>query len=215
MRASNRTALALALAAACVAADSLSAHRRDELLQAARIGVEPGRVDLELDLTPGMTIAEAFIAGIDRDRNGTLSVDEQREYVDLVLDGIHLELDGLPLRMQAGAFVFPPIDELRRGEAAIQLRSSASLPDVAVGGHRLDFGNAHQPDRSVYLANALVPASDRIAVVAQHRDSEQHNLRIDFVVRPSTSSTYLWLFGAVVAAALLGALLMPARVVRA
>ena len=33
------------------------AHRLDEYLQAARIAVDNGRVDLDLDLTPGAAVA--------------------------------------------------------------------------------------------------------------------------------------------------------------
>src|SRR5580765_8182089 len=63
------TALAVALAAAVTLGTAASAHRRDEYLQAARLAVEPGRVDLELDLTPGIEVAEAIIADIDGDRD--------------------------------------------------------------------------------------------------------------------------------------------------
>jgi hypothetical protein len=39
-------------------ASTASAHRRDEYLQAARIAVGPDRVRIELDLTPGMAVAD-------------------------------------------------------------------------------------------------------------------------------------------------------------
>ena len=63
----------------------MSAHRRDEYLQAARLAIDPGGVQLELDLTPGIALAEAIIADIDRNRDGSLSDDEQRAYGRLVL----------------------------------------------------------------------------------------------------------------------------------
>ena len=55
------------------AGSATSAHRRDEYLQAARIAVDPDRVRIELDLTPGIEVADGVIAGIDTDRSGTIS----------------------------------------------------------------------------------------------------------------------------------------------
>ena len=63
----------LALTTAIVGVAEVSAHRRDEYLQAARLAIDPGRVQLELDLTPGIALAEAIIADIDRNRDGSLS----------------------------------------------------------------------------------------------------------------------------------------------
>ena len=44
----------LALALTIAGGAGVSAHRRDEYLQAARLAIDPGRVQLELDLTPGI-----------------------------------------------------------------------------------------------------------------------------------------------------------------
>ena len=72
----------LAVTAVIAGAPSVSAHRRDEYLQAARLAIDPGGVQLELDLTPGIALAETIIADIDRNRDGALSADEQRAYGD-------------------------------------------------------------------------------------------------------------------------------------
>ena len=65
------------------------------------------------------------------------------------------------------------------------------------------------PDRSVYLANALVPESDQVAVTAQRRDGDQTELTIDYVLRTaSATSTAAWLLGSIAAAMVLSALLM-------
>ena len=84
----------------------MSAHRRDEYLQAARIAIDPGRVQIELDLTPGIALAEAIIADIDRNRDGSLSADEQRAYASLVLSALTLEVDGTP---RSGCSWAPPV----------------------------------------------------------------------------------------------------------
>jgi hypothetical protein len=186
----------------------LSAHRRDEYLQAARLAIDPERVQIELDLTPGIALAEAILTDIDLDRDGSLSAEEQRAYASAVLSALELEGDGRPLRMQPGACSFPDAEAIRRGEGTIRLQSAA-FPRLSIGAHQLSFRNGHHPDRSVYLANALVPASDRVAVTAQRRDVAQRQLTIDYVMRaaPATATAVPFL-GA--AAAVLSVLLIRA-----
>jgi hypothetical protein len=208
--------LALAMAIVAAADVSVSAHRRDEYLQAARLGIDPGRVGIELDLTPGIALADAIIAEIDRDRDGTLSSDEQRDYATRVVRELELGVDGrsLPLSLDLDAATFPDVDSMRRGEGAIRLEAAATLSDVStgtdqIGAHELMFRNGHHPDRSVYLANALVPASDRVAVTAQRRDVDQRELIIDYVVSPApATSTAAWLFAGIAAAAAVASVLV-------
>jgi hypothetical protein len=181
-----------------VLATSVSAHRKDEYLQAARLGVEPDHVDLELDLTPGIAVTDGIIAGLDRDRDGTLSSDEKNRYVGEVFRDVAVEIDGRPLRVGAVESSFPDLDACRRGEGTIQLRSTIALPPLSDGTHRLFFRNTHARDVGVYLANALVPASDRVAISGQQRDGGQNELTIDFVSRrASAASTRVWLFGGI------------------
>ena len=52
------TAIVASALLVCATGD-LSAHRRDELLQAARIGIAGNRVELELSVTPGIDVADA------------------------------------------------------------------------------------------------------------------------------------------------------------
>jgi hypothetical protein len=176
-------AVVFAVTTAFIAEGRVSAHRLDECLQAARIAVEPARVDLELDLTPGTAVAESIIADIDGDRDGALSRDEQRTYVGHVLDAVELTVDGRPLDVRPDTFAFPEVDALRRGEGTIHLRSEIGLPSQSTGTHHLFFRNKYRQDVSVYLANVLVPESERIAVSAQRHDAEQRDLTIDYVVR--------------------------------
>ena len=42
--------------------------------------------------------------------------------------------------------------------------------------------NTYRSDIGVYLANALVPASDRVMVAAQRRDIDQRDLVIDYML---------------------------------
>ena len=158
-------------------------------------------MQLELDLTPGIAVAEAIIRDIDRNRDGALSLDEQRDYVDSVGRVLAFEVDGTPVRAQLGVTSFPDLAAMRLGEGTIRLRSTATFPALSTGRHHLLFRNGHDPDRSVYLANALVPASNAVAVTAQRRDTYQTELTIDYVLRagPATS-TDAWLLGSIAGA---------------
>jgi len=57
------------------------------------------------------------------------------------------------------------------------------MPHLADGRHHLRYRNAYRSDIGVYLANTLVPASDRVTVVAQQRDVDQRDLLVDYRLR--------------------------------
>jgi hypothetical protein len=174
---------AIAIAVAISAAVSVSAHRLDEYLQAARIGIEPDRVDIELDLTPGADVARRLVSEIDQNRDGVLGRDEIRAYSANVLRDVGLQVDDRPQALGVIDSQFPGVAAMLKGEGTIQLRLSARVSGLAAGDHRLLFLNAHHADVSAYLANALVPEGARVEVITQRRDPAQRQLEIDYVLR--------------------------------
>jgi hypothetical protein len=86
------------------------------------------------------------------------------------------------------------------------------LPPQVDGDHSLSFRNMNQRDGSVYLANALVPTSDRVTITAQRRDVTQRDLTIDYVLRrgPGTSAP-TWLLGALAGLAGLAIMMRPSK----
>lgn len=207
----SASSLAAVVAMALAADTGLSAHRLDELLQAARIGITDEGVELQLDLTPGVAVAGAILGEIDIDRDGSLSEAEQRAYVSTVLQSIRLSADDQPLDLSLTSFTFPALDAIRDGAGPIAIQATAPL-ESAPGPHTIALTNAFQPERSVYLANALVPGSDRIAVRAQRRDGSQSELLIDFsVAERSAAPPAVTMIGFV--ALLLGAVGISARII--
>ena len=203
MRASSGLTALLALATLGVS-PAASAHRREDHLQAARIGVEPDRVLVMLDITPGCEVAEEFLAALDRDRDGSSSAEEQRAYASQVLSALALEIDGQPLRPRLLSWDFPEESALHRGEGAIGLRLAATLPRLSAGSHRVHFENAHLAGHSTYLANALVPESTLVTVTAQRRDRDQSELTIEFALRDdSPGTTRAWILASLAAALLM------------
>src|SRR5215468_9979956 len=74
------------------------AHRLDEYLQATLVSIEPGEVHLQINLTPGVAVAEEVLALIDRDRNGTISTNEAAAYGELVKRDLVVRLDQRSLK---------------------------------------------------------------------------------------------------------------------
>src|SRR5262249_54276032 len=144
-----------------------AARRADEFLQAARIAIDPGRVRIELDLTPGAAVADAGIAEIDCDRTGTISQDEADAYAADVAHAIALEIDGTPLAVDVMSSRYPALAALKSGKAAIHLELSAALPALAAGSHHLLYRNTYRGDVSAYLASVLAPETDAVALLAQ------------------------------------------------
>ena len=188
MRASNGLTVVLALTTTLVAGTDVSAHRTEDYLQAARIGVEPDSVWITLDLTPGIAEAESFLATLDHDRDGSLSAEEQRGYAEQVVSALAVEIDGRRLEPSVRSTRFPEPSALRRGEGTIRLSIQATLPEVPDGPHQLLFRNAHLAGHSAYLANALVPESARVAVTAQRRDRDQSELTIEYTLDGASAS---------------------------
>ena len=152
-----------------IAGAGLSGHRRDEYLQAARLSLDPERVRIELDLTPGIAVAESVLAEIDRDKTSAISADEAQAYVAIVRNAIRIEIDGRVLPVELVTSTFPVVEAMREGEGAIRVELTAVLPALSAGAHRLLYRNSHRPDIGVYLANTMKPASDRVAVTSQRR----------------------------------------------
>ena len=193
MRADSATALVLLAATVLAASTRMSAHRQDEYLHAAKIAIEPSGVRVELRLTPGIAVADAVIRDIDVNRDGALSANEQRSYAEHVLRGVSLRIDDrlVPLTLSHASFAAP--SALRGGDAPITLEAGAPSLPLAAGAHRLSFRNSYAVHGAVYLANALMPDDDRVAITKLAHDVDQSGLTVAFTVRPARG--WQWLVG--------------------
>jgi hypothetical protein len=171
---------------------SPSAHRLDEYLQAARVSLTHTRVELEIDLTPGASVAEGIISLIDRDGDKKISPEEAAQYGRDVLADVVLELDGRPIALTLNRVEAPPLEEMRHGLGAIQLRAGGDVESRMSFRRELHFQNNHRAAGSVYLVNALMPTDPGISVVAQTRDATQRDARIEYSVRPQWPKYVYW-----------------------
>jgi hypothetical protein len=179
------------------------AHRLDEYLQASRLSVDRDGVTLEIDLTPGVSVAPQVLALIDTDGDGQLSAAEAEAYANQVLNSVALSIDGRPVALILTGEQFPQLGEMTLGTGMIRLRATAKIPEVAAGRHQVFYRNSHQPELSVYLANALVPSDNQIEISGQSRDYAQHELIVDYRVTPKTAwPRSLWLIASLAIAGL-------------
>lgn len=201
----SRRLTAVAAALLVIGGASADAHRRDEYLQAARLAVDPDRIEIELDLTPGIAVADRILAEIDLDENAVIDESERRAYAERVLNDLTLEVDGVPLVPDVIDSTTPSVASMREGEGAIRITMAASLSNLGAGVHHVRYRNVHRADVGVYLANALVPANERVLITSQQRDHTQHELVIAYTLRSATSfRTGAWLAGSAASAMVLG-----------
>src|SRR4051812_13382803 len=137
----------------------VSAHRLDEYLQATLVAIEPEDVRLQINLTPGVAVAEQVLALIDRDHNGVISTNEAAAYAQLLKGDLTVRLDKRRVGLKLTASKFPAPAELRTGSGIIQLEFSVTPTALATGPHSFMLENRHLARMSVYLFNAAKPRS--------------------------------------------------------
>jgi hypothetical protein len=174
---SGLVALLLALAGAAPA----SAHRLDEYLQAVRVDVRPERVVVELDLTPGASLAPEVLAALDPNADGAIDPSEAEGYAAGVMRRLEMSVDDRRIVASLVSQIVPSVDEVCAGTGVISLVARADVEHPR-GRHRLRLSNHYRPDVSAYLANALRPDSRTITIESQTRDPRQQTLTIDYVV---------------------------------
>lgn len=173
--------LAAALVVLLAAGHDVLAHRLDEYLQATRVSFARDQLALDVDLTPGASIASGVIATLDADNDGSIGPAEAEAYGRIVLSDLPVTLDGKAVALTLDRVDVPAMDDMRRGTGVIRLRATAAIA-AGTGRHALQLVNNHRPETSVYMVNALVPDDSGVDVVSQTRDSRQREFRAEYDV---------------------------------
>jgi hypothetical protein len=156
-------------------AGGATAHRLDEYLQATLIGVTRDGIEVEMQLTPGVQMLPVLMAVIDQDRDGRISLEEERAYLGRVAREVELRVDGVPAPLSLIESQFPTIEAMREGLGTIRMKLR-----TARSGHDLHFENRHLPQVSVYLVNCLAAPSDGLVVGRQTRDEAQRSIEFEY-----------------------------------
>jgi hypothetical protein len=152
-----------------------AAHRLDEYLQATLIGVTRDGIDLEIQLTPGVAALPVVMAVIDRDRDGRISMEEERVYAARVAREVELRVDGVPAALSLMEYTFPALEAMREGLGTIRMKLRTTRT-----GHTLRFENRHLPQLSAYLVNCLAAPADGLVVSRQERDEAQRSIMFEY-----------------------------------
>jgi len=160
------------------------AHRDDQYLQATLVAIERSGVRLQINLTPGIAVAEQVIAEIDRDRNGEISKKEAAVYAESLRRDLTLRIDGRKLELKLTGSEFVPLEELRTGSGIIQIEFSSTFGTLVAGSHTLTLENRHLTAISVYLINAVQPRIATVQITRQKRNDNQSVGEIEFAFHP-------------------------------
>jgi hypothetical protein len=170
------------------------AHRLDEYLQATRVAIERDRIVVDVDLTPGVSIARQVAGWIDVNGDGEISSTESLDYGREVLGSLALSVDGAAMPLSVLETQAPTIADMTNGLGTLRVHASAAMASRGTGRHELIIVNTHHFESSVYLANALVPSDKGIEIVGQRRSQDQHSLTIEYEVGVSAlRARVLWL----------------------
>jgi hypothetical protein len=186
----TRTLLALILALAW--APRVAAHQLDEYLQAARLALAKNRVGIELDLSPGVSIAPQIFAIVDSDGDGRAAPQEIERYARRVIEDLSLRVDGRSCPVTLTRAEASSWSEIQEGTGRFRVEALAEMPVLKKGRHHIEFENLHQSANAVYLVNPLKPQEDDIVIRGQRRDVLQRSIDLDVEVR-SAVEPVTWL----------------------
>ena len=163
-------------------ASGAPAHRLDEYLQAARVDLAADRIDLDLDLTPGVAVADRVFQLLDANGDGHISSAGARAYARRVLTEIPIELDQKAQKLEVLDIHLPAVNEWSGGLGIIRLAAGKRNLHLAPGTHVLTLTNHHLAAFSVYQVNALTPRNPALRIITQSRDENQQGYRLEFEI---------------------------------
>jgi hypothetical protein len=192
--------IAAAVALMVVVPIAVDAHRLDELIQASQVAVTPRSVVVHLGLTPGVALVSQTLVRLDKDGDGRVSPPEAEAYARTVMRDLDARLDGIRLPLSLRRVEVPTGSEMRDGVGTIRLEFSAETGHHATGRHLFELRNGHWPERSEYLANALLPDGAEVTILHQERDATQQLYRLHFETQSrseGTEAAVMWLLGGI------------------
>jgi hypothetical protein len=189
------------LLACALAPARASAHVLDEYLQATLVEIAPDAIHLQINLTPGVEVAQPIVTSMDLDQDGTISASEAAHHAEIFKHDLEAWLDDRKVDLTLVSSRFATPAELRSGWGRVELEFSVAIGALTAGEHKLVLENRHLPKVSVYLFNAEWPSSSEIKITRQNRNDNQSRGEIAFSYHPpATPSRAGFVFGALAGA---------------
>lgn len=149
-------AFALAAAGSGLAAAPAAAHTADELLQQAYLTPTASRLEIQLDLTPGVLVAPAFARTVDTDGDGKFGSAETAAHVRRVASALEVRVDGRAVALKVTGSTYPPYELLAAAGGSVSVEALADLP---AGARAVTFTNGYAPgSRTTVQEDVLVAA---------------------------------------------------------
>jgi nickel/cobalt transporter (NicO) family protein len=164
------------------------AHPLDEVLQATYITVGQTRIELELDLTPGVLVAPQLLRDLDPNGDQTITDAEARAYVDGLVRQVMLRVDGQPLVTTVTRIDMPTHLNIEAGYGTIRVFATAPVANAGEGQHSLAFENAYAPVKSAYQVNAFIERDAPITFGKQNRDPIQQRMTMDYGIGTASAA---------------------------
>jgi hypothetical protein len=152
----------------------------DELLQALRISVSASDIRIDVRLTPGVALAQTIFHRLDADGDGLVSESEANAFASAWLGKLTATVDQDPIQFHTTRITAPSWQELSSGDGSLTIELRSGALALARGHHQLQIRNDNDPQISVYLVNAVLPATSDVIVGAQNRNESQSAYRLDF-----------------------------------
>ena len=135
---------------------SASAHPLDEVIQAAYLTIAPGEIQLDLEIQPGILVAQDIARVVDANGDRRISPAEARAYGERTLRNSSLTVDGGPATLRLVNVETPPYAQLAQGYI-MHIHAVATRRD-RVGARVFAYLNRYAPLKSQYQANVFLSA---------------------------------------------------------
>ena len=113
-----------------------AAHPLDEFYQSTLITIVPNRITMQIELYTGVLVAPQILPMIDINQDDIISEAEGQAYVDLFLDDVVFEIDGIATPMTAVDIEMPSALDSKAGVGVIRFKLYTNLPPDHRGDHQ-------------------------------------------------------------------------------
>jgi hypothetical protein len=157
------------------------AHPVDEIVQGAYVTLMPGKVLLELDITPGSAVSGAVLNVLDADGDKNISTAETEVYAGLIIKQLSLFIDNVDTAWSLESVSVPPYTSLQSATDTLKILAFAARDD-ATGPHTFRFTNNYQPAQSSYGANVFLRPCDGwiFQIMEQKHSDDGRQLTVSF-----------------------------------
>lgn len=165
-----------------IAPHAAFAHPSDAYLQASYITIHSSRIEIELNLTPGVLVAPQVLPELDKNNDQQISEAEGAAYVNDVVRNLAVQVDERALALDVSKIELPTYLNLQAGYGIIRVVASAAFDKNTSGAHQLLYKNNNAPAGVAYQVNVLVGKDTSIALGQIIRNENQQRFSLEFTI---------------------------------